>query len=50
LAEVSQIAISKDTFNKILAIVLNNYHELGGDDLVAKGRGLTPAILNDIEL
>lgn len=50
LASVSQIAIPYEIFSESLTIVLKNYHALGGDDQVAKGGALTPAIQKDITL
>lgn len=45
LTTASQINIDGTIFNESLDIVLKHYHELGGDDQVAKGAALTPAIL-----
>ncbi len=45
LSNVNQINIDEQIFNESLNVVLNHYHQLGGDDQVAKGAALTPAIL-----
>ncbi|HCT9898276.1 TPA: hypothetical protein OUD55_002880, partial [Citrobacter koseri] len=45
LSSVNQININEEIFDESLDIVLNHYHQLGGDDQVAKGAALTPAIL-----
>ena len=47
LSSVSHIDISDDIFNESIEVVLRNYEMLGGDDQVAKGASLTPAILGD---
>ncbi|ENR3646014.1 AIPR family protein [Salmonella enterica] len=45
LSTINQINIDNAIFNESLDIVLAHYHKLGGDDQVAKGAALTPAIL-----
>ncbi|WJM84817.1 AIPR family protein [Dickeya chrysanthemi] len=45
LSTTPQISISDDIFNESLNTVLHHYYILGGDDQVAKGASLTPAIL-----
>ncbi|SER21371.1 MULTISPECIES: AIPR family protein [Pseudomonas] len=45
LSAANQITIDDAILNESLGIVLDHYNKLGGDDQVAKGPFLTPAIL-----
>lgn len=45
LSAANQITIDQTILNESLGIVLKHYEQLGGDDQVAKGAALTPAIL-----
>ncbi|QIE96976.1 AIPR family protein [Pantoea stewartii] len=45
LFSANQILIDEAIFNESLGIVLSHYNMLGGNDQVAKGAALTPAIL-----